>query len=263
MNVIVSSVLWIGGIGLACGLVLSLATRYFAVAEDPRVEMLAALLPGANCGGCGFAGCAAYAAAMAAGTAPVNLCAPGGATLAAKLAETLGVAAAEAPARRVAVVLCGGDDTRARKRFLYNGLADCAAAAAVAGGDKACEAGCLGYGTCRRVCPVNAIGIGDGLARVRPDLCIGCGRCVAACPRRIIRLVPAERRVHVLCSSKAPGAVVRKVCAAGCIGCRLCVKIAGDAVTMDGFLAVVNYDPPPKNADEVIARCPAKCIREI
>lgn len=260
MNAILVSTLWIAGIGLLCGLVLAVAAKYLGVHEDPRAEELTQLLPGINCGACGYAGCAGYAAALAAGKAPANLCAPGGPAVAQKLAAFLGVAA-DAAVRRVALVLCGGNSRAARRRFAYDGIADCAAAAAVAGGDKACTAGCLGYGTCARICPVNAIEITDGLARVHPDLCIGCGKCVAACPRKIIKMVPEDRHIHVLCSSKEPGAAVRKVCSVGCIGCRICTKLADGAIAMDGHLAVVNYELPLTN-EETVAKCPTKCIRK-
>ncbi len=261
-SILLQSILWVSLIGLVCGLALALASRYFGVKEDPRIGKLADLLPGANCGGCGYAGCTAYAAAMVAGEAPANLCAPGGSELTCKLCEVLGVEAGEPAVRKVALVLCGGDNTKARKRFAYNGIVDCAAAAATAGGDKACEFGCLGYGSCARVCPVDAIEIVDGLARVHPEICIGCGKCVAACPRNLIKLVPENRHIHVLCSSRAPGAAVRKVCSVGCIGCRICTKFADGAIAMDGTLAVVNYDLPLEN-DVVVEKCPGKCIRKV
>lgn len=249
-----------GGLGLACSAALGAAARFFAVTEDPRVEQLAALLPGVNCGACGQAGCVEYAKQMAFEGAAPNLCKPGGPETAAKLAAALGVEVV-AQERNVALVLCGGDDSLAHRQFAYNGVADCAAAAAVWGGDKACGYGCLGLGTCARVCPASAIEITPGrLAVVHPELCIGCGLCVKACPRKIIRLVPESRTIHVLCSSKDRGPVVKKKCKVGCIGCSLCVKKAGgDAIRMDGPLAVINYAAPLDNPD-VPAVCPQRCI---
>lgn len=259
MSLIAESALWVGGIGLGCGAALAVAAKYLGVHEDPRIEKLTELLPGVNCGGCGFAGCAAYAAAIAGG-APTNLCAPGGPETVAKLAAFMGVAATAA-VRRVAVVLCGGGDSETVKRFAYDGLTDCAAAAAVGGGEKGCGYGCLGYGACVRACPVNAIDLIDGVAVVRAADCIGCGKCVATCPRALIKLVPAERTIHVLCSSRDKGPVVRKLCGVGCIACRICTKLADGAINMDGFLAVVDYTKPLINP-EVVAKCPAKCIRQ-
>jgi electron transport complex protein RnfB len=245
--------------GLVCGLALALASRFIGVREDPRVADILALLPGANCGGCGFAGCAAYAAAVASGKAPPDRCTAG--ADAAKVADAAGIAAPEAaPEPLKAVVLCSGTDSFAKKSFVYDGLADCAAAAAVAGGDKTCPFGCLGYGSCVRVCPEGAITVENGVAHVDPSRCIGCGRCAAACPRHVIEMLPASRMVHVFCKSTDKGAVKRKYCSAGCIGCRLCERKAPGAVKVDGFLARVNYDVPfPLGT--ATDDCPVKCLR--
>lgn len=248
----------VGGIGLACGIVLSLASRFLAVKEDPRVEGILHLLPGVNCGVCGFAGCLDYAKSIVEQSEKTNLCKPGGAETAQKIADYLGVKA-EIEEPRVAIVLCGGSDSVAKRKFLYNGIADCAASALVNGGHKACYYGCLGLNTCARICPVQAIEItNDGLARVHPEMCIGCGLCVSACPRHLIQLVPKSRAIHVLCSSRDRGPVVKKKCSVGCIGCTLCVKMT-DAIKMDGTLAVVDYNQPLED-EAVIAKCPQHTI---
>lgn len=259
---IVETTLTIGGIGLVCGGALALAARFLAVEEDPRVMEVEEILPGSNCGGCGYAGCADYAKAIVMDGAPVNMCAPGGAETLEKLAHYMGVDAVAAE-EQVAFVLCGGDSTNAPRRFDYNGVADCAAAHAVDGGDKLCRYGCLGYGSCARVCPVGAIEItANNLAVVHPDICIGCGACVSACPRTLIKMVPAHRNVHVVCSSKDKGALVRKQCKVGCIGCRACTKLVeDDAITMDGFLAVVDYSKPIED-DRAVQKCPGNCMRD-
>jgi ferredoxin len=168
----------------------------------------------------------------------------------------------EAVERKVARVHCGGSDSEALRRFAYNGIADCAAAAATGGGDKACAYGCLGYGSCVRVCPVGAIAISGGLASVNPATCISCGKCVPACPRGLITLVPAAAKIHVLCSSRDKGPVVKKVCGVGCIGCALCVKLSDGAIAMDGFLAKVDYSIPLTN-DALVDKCPGHCILKI
>ena len=262
MNLILLSILSITAIGLVCGIALALAARFFSVQEDPRIEAVTDLLPGANCGACGFAGCAGYAAAIVKDGTPANRCPSSSSEAAIRIAAVLGIEPVSASARKVALVLCGGTNTKAPKRFIYDGLIDCAAAAAVGGGDKACTAGCLGYGSCVRVCPSDAIEVIDGLAHVHPDKCISCGKCVVACPRGIIHMVPDNRQIHVLCSSKAPGAAVRKVCSIGCIGCRICTKLSDGAITMDGALAVVNYDMPLDN-EVVVEKCPAHCIVKV
>jgi len=257
---IVETTLTVGGIGLVCGASLALAAKFLAVTEDPRIEAVNELLPGANCGGCGFAGCADYAKAIVIDGAQVNLCAPGGEGILRLLAEYMGVEAS-AGVKNVALVLCGGDSTRAPRRFDYNGVADCTAAHAVDGGDKQCRYGCLGYGSCARSCPVGAIEITDAsLAIVHPELCIGCGACVRTCPRQLIKMVPVNRTVHVICSNRDKGPVARKLCTVACIGCRACTKLVEDeAIKMDGFLAIVDYDKPIDD-DAAVQKCPGKCM---
>jgi electron transport complex protein RnfB len=260
MNPLLITTLAIGGAGLVCGAALALAARYLAVHEDPRIDAVARLLPGANCGGCGLAGCSEYARAIVLDGAAINLCAPGGADTLHALAAALGQEAT-ATERKVAIVLCGGDRDKAPRKHAYNGVADCRAAHAVAGGDKRCAHGCLGYGSCARVCPAGAIEITAGdLAVVHPDLCIGCGACLKACPRGLIRMVPASRQIHVLCSSPERGPAVKKACAVGCIGCTICTKLAPDgAIRMEGALAVVDY-MKELDTDTVIEKCPGTCI---
>ncbi len=256
---ILETTLAITGVGLVCGAALAAAAKFLAVEENPRVVEATACLPGANCGGCGFAGCADYAKSIVIDGAAINLCAPGGAGTLQALARMMGVEATAAE-RKVALVLCRGDNDRAIRKHLYNGVADCAAAAAVGGGDKLCAYGCLGYGSCARICPSGAIAIANGVAVVHPDLCIGCGACVRACPRKLIKMVPESRTIHVMCSSKDKGPVVKKACSVGCIGCRVCTKFVEDnAIAMDGFLAVVDYGKPLSNP-VLPEKCPGKCI---
>jgi len=249
----------IGGTGFICATTLAIAAKFLSVKEDPRIEAMEELLPSANCGGCGYAGCADYAKAVVLDNAPINLCAPGGADTLAKIAEAMGVEAS-AEERKVAVVMCAGDSDNAPRKFIYNGIADCAAAAAVAGGDKLCKYGCLGYGSCANVCPVGAIKIENNIAIVIPELCISCGACVKACPRDLIKMVPESKTIHVLCSSKDKGPIAKKSCKVSCIGCRMCLKLAGDAFEMtDKFLAARNYEIPVEN-ELIIEKCPGKCI---
>jgi len=260
---IAATAITIGCMGLTCGAALALAARFLGVNEDPRIEQVNDALPGANCGGCGYAGCADYAKAIVVDGAKINLCAPGGAQTVAAIAALMGVEA-EAAEKKVAIVLCGGDSTKAPRRFSYNGVADCRAAHSVGGGEKACPYGCLGYGSCARVCPVGAIEITEAnLAVVHPALCIGCGACVKACPRNLIKMVPASRQIHVLCSSKDKGPLVKKACQVGCIGCTVCTKLCDEgAIKMDGFLAVVDYARDLTN-EAVIEKCPGKCIVKV
>jgi RnfABCDGE-type electron transport complex B subunit len=222
----ITAVLVIALIGFVAAITLALADKFLSVKEDPRIGMVTAELPGANCGGCGFAGCGDYARAIVAGTAPNGACPVGGDAAAQKIAKILGVEAS-ATEKRVALVKCCGDRTEAIRVGDYNGICDCNVAASTAGGDKGCRYGCLGYGACAAVCPKNAISVVDGLAKIEKRLCVGCGKCVSVCPRRIIELVPASATIHVLCNNPVRGPEVRKVCGVGCMGCRLCEKHSG------------------------------------
>ncbi len=259
-----TAIICIAGVGLVAAIVLAIADKYLSVREDPRIGLVTAELPGANCGGCGFPGCDGYARALVAGTAPNGACAAGGAACTEAIAKILGVAAV-ATEKQVALVKCCGTRAETIRIGAYNGICDCTVAAMTAGGDKGCQYGCLGYGACVNVCPQHAIYIEDGLAKVEKRLCIGCGKCVAACPRHLIDLVPASARIHVLCNNPEKGPAVRKVCGVGCMGCHLCEKAAGgkeaNHFTFTGFLARVNYANPPTDG-QIVSKCPAHCMAE-
>jgi electron transport complex protein RnfB len=248
-------------VGLLLGMIIGVAARFFAVESDPRIEEVEGMLPGANCGGCGFAGCSDFAKAVVGGRAEPTGCPVCPALAATRIASFLGIAAGERQ-KKVAVVLCGGDDRVAKAGVQYNGILDCRSANLVNGGPKACKHGCLGFGSCARVCPFGAIEIRHGLAIVHSELCTGCGKCVASCPRSLIQLVPAVATVHVYCHSPEKGPVKKTFCTVSCIGCRKCVKNAGEGqMVIDGFLARVNYENPPP--EEIVAKtgCPTGCLR--
>ncbi len=231
-------------LGAVFGAILSFAAKVFAVEKDPKEEAILECLPGANCGGCGFPGCAGYAAAVAAGKADVNNCAAGGEGVAAQIAEIMGVAAGDS-VKQVAVVHCTGcgiDHTK----YNYEGVQDCLAASRLPGGGPlGCDYGCLGFGTCEKVCPFDAIHVVNGVAVVDEEKCKACSKCVDACPRHIIALEPYKTKKHVAipCSSHAKGPVVTKVCANGCIACGICAKACPkEAITIEDFLAKIDYD---------------------
>ena len=260
MNEIWLTTLVITAMGLLCGVALAIIARRFTVKEDPKVVEVEQALPGANCGGCGYAGCAGYAKAIVADGAPINKCGPGGPAVVAAIAKVTGQDAT-APEPVMAFIKCGGDRGVAKRRSAYNGVTDCGAAQIVAGGWKECQYGCLGFGSCARACSYGAIVIRNGLAIVDPKLCVGCGMCVKQCPRNLILMVPVAHRIHVRCASPEKGAVVRKICARGCIGCGMCVKMEGGvSMEMAGALARVDYAKAPVTNEGVIDKCPAKCI---
>lgn len=248
----------LAGLGLLFGIVLAIASRVFAVKVDERVPAITEKLPGANCGGCGYSGCAALAEAIVSGKASPNSCTVGGNEVAAAIGEIMGVKV-EATARKRAQVMCSGTGELTTKKYVYAGAHDCIAAAKLGGGDKLCPDGCIGLGTCAGACPFDAIKVIDGVAVVDYDKCRGCGVCVAACPKHIIKLIPYDSTHWVGCMSVEKGAVTRKQCQVGCIGCHLCEKNCPEsAITVDGALASIDYS---KCVDCGI--CVSKCPRHI
>lgn len=256
----ITAVIALASLSLLASLGLAMAARIFAVKVDPRVEEIEEALPGANCGACGLPGCAELAKRIAEGKAEVDACPVGGENVAHSIAEIMGSVFEGGVEKQVALVLCGGDDSVAARRFYYNGVFDCNSAALLFGGDKACSYGCLGLGTCAGVCPFGAIDmLPSGLAVVDPEKCTGCTKCLSACPKGIIKMVPYSKRVHILCSSHDKGGKVRKACKVGCIACQKCVKEAPEgAITMDENLAVVDYDTDIP--EEVAGVCPMNTI---
>jgi len=228
-------------LGTVFALGLSIASKKFKVDADPRIDEIGELLPGANCGGCGYAGCIAAAEAVVKGDAPVNVCPALDKDKAKLVADIMGVEFVEREPE-IAVVRCKGKD--AAERFQYFGIPDCRAAQLVQGGHLACAYGCLGFGSCAEACPFDAIRMGpDRLPIVNPEKCTGCGKCVEACPRDLIRVLPVKKFVHVLCRSHDKGKTVKEVCGLGCIGCKKCEKECPfDAIHVTDFLAEIDYD---------------------
>ena len=261
----------LGGLGLIFGLVLSAASKVFYVETDPRLDQLNEALPGANCGGCGYAGCGAYAEAVLKGEAEIGKCASGGNECAQAMAAVMGVKA-EAVTRRVAMVCCSGEkaydeegnQTKGAKiKANYEGFHDCLAASKVGGsGPLSCKFGCLGYGTCTTACKYGAIKVVNGVARVDEDLCVGCMACAAVCPRHLIIPVEPDRNVVIACNSMAKGAVTTRSCTVGCIGCGLCKKICPKgAITVEKNLARIDYTKCD-NCGLCATVCPKKLIKD-
>ena len=191
MNTLILAVIIMAGVGLVLGIVIGIFAKLFRVETDPRIDLVVELLPGANCGGCGMAGCSDFAKAVVSGKAAPSKCPVSSSEQVSAIAKALGIEAGEA-FKQKAVVVCGGDREQTLRLAGYNGVADCVSASLVAGGPKGCAYGCLGMGSCARKCPFGAIEMINGLAVVHKELCVGCGSCVAVCPRNVIKLVPAD-----------------------------------------------------------------------
>ena len=261
----------LGGLGLVFGLVLAAASKVFYVETDPRLDQLNECLPGANCGGCGFAGCGAYAEAVLKGEAPVGKCASGGNDAAKAMAAIMGVQAEEVT-RKVAMVRCSGARTfdaegnltkGAKMKATYEGFHDCLAASKVGGsGPLSCKFGCLGYGSCTRVCKYGAISVKNGVAVVDEDLCVGCMACAQVCPRKVITAVEPDRNVIIACNSLAKGAVTNRACTIGCIGCGKCMKnCPSGAITITNNLAQIDSSKCT-NCGECAKVCPKGLIKD-
>lgn len=250
----------IGGLGLFFGVILGFADRIFKVEADPRIDAVRAALPGANCGGCGLAGCDAFAAAVVGGEAKINGCPVGGAACAASIAEILGVEAVS-DERLSAYVKCAGNCNVATYRYDYSGINDCRAVTMLAGnGSKSCQYGCLGNGSCKNACQFGAITIENGIAFVDPEKCTSCTMCTKTCPRKLIEMVPVSKLTRVSCNSHDNGKTVRSHCTVGCIGCKLCEKTCRyDAVHVENLLARVDYSKCT-NCGECVTKCPTKAI---
>ena len=260
MNVlIIASLLTLGGLGFLFGAILAYAAHIFYVEKDPRIELIDKILPGVNCGACGYSGCSNYAEAMVQDNAPINLCIPGGETVVNKITEILGIEA-ETKDPQIAVVRCQGEKGIAKDRFLYEGIEDCNGAVLLQGGHKACQYGCLGFCSCVKACPFEAITMQENdLPCVSDEKCTGCGLCVEACPRGILELIPRTQKVFLGCVNRDSGKAVREVCSAGCIACGLCTK---PKITPSGKLEMENNlpDVPPdwEDFDTAVKRCPTK-----
>ena len=260
ISAILLAMVVVGGTGLLIAILLGIASEKFKVPVDEKEVAIRAELPGNNCGGCGYAGCDGLAKAIANGEAPVNGCPVGGAAAAEKISAIMGVEAGEF-VKKVAFVKCAGTCEKASDKYQYSGVQSCIEAMNVPGaGPKGCEFGCMGFGSCVKACPFDAIHVVDGIAVVDKEACKACGKCIAACPKHLIELIPYEQKTFVRCNSNAKGKVQLTICQAGCIGCRLCEKnCEAGAITVTNFLAHIDADKCTE-CGVCVEKCPRKII---
>lgn len=271
MNFILTAVIALGSIALVAAVVLFVVSKKFAVKEDPRIGQVQELLPGANCGGCGFAGCSGMASALVAGADRGDIsglsCPVGGQVVMEQVSNLLGMAISQVEPR-VAVVRCKGSCDNRPRVAEYDGLHTCAAMTAVGAGETACGYGCLGCGDCVSACQFGGLHMNEetGLPEVDEDVCTACGSCAKACPRHIIELRkkgPKNRRVFVSCVNQDKGAVARKACQAACIGCGKCQKECKfEAITVVNSLSYID-DSKCRLCTKCVEACPTHSIVKV
>ncbi|MDD7007764.1 MAG: RnfABCDGE type electron transport complex subunit B [Spirochaetales bacterium] len=258
---IIAAIIVIAVLGLLLGLGLAVADKKLSVEKDEKLVKMEAVMPGANCGGCGYAGCAAYAAAVCSGEAEIGLCSPGGSALSKKMGEIMGVSVSEKE-RMVAFVHCQGNAEITGQSFAYRGIQDCNAAYLLQAGPNACKEGCLHLGSCMSVCPAGAISRDEkNMISVDPEKCIGCRKCTTVCPTGVIKMIPASAKMVVACNNHEMGAKVKKACQAGCIGCRICQnKFPASGCVVENFLSRIDYSKDTSELEAASQACPQKCF---
>lgn len=259
MMEILIPIIILGIMGAGFGILLGIAAKAFRVEKDERIEEISELLAGANCGGCGYPGCAGFTEALVKGVANISDCPSTKPENKEKIAQILGVTVGE-KIPMVAMVMCSGTCSNVVLNHKYEGITDCVAAARYGGSDKACPYGCIGFGSCANVCPFGAISIKDDIAQIDPDKCTSCGSCVEICPHNVIKLVERKQRTFVKCISKDKGAALKNICSAGCLGCKICEKnCPKDAIHVVENIASIDYDKCV-NCGICASKCPKKII---
>lgn len=264
---ILASVQW-DKVGIAVGVFALIAvvltvcilliTKLCKTKSDKKAEEILNCLAGANCGGCGFSGCAAFAEKLSKGEAELTSCRVTNAEGKQKIARILGVPYSAAK-EVISVCRCHGG-LHAKDRFTYAGAIDCHEKNKLAGGGKVCEAGCLSLGNCVRTCPESAISLPDRCALVDPDRCTACGACLRACPKGLFALIPADAKVYIACSSHERGKAVLDACEFGCIACGKCAKTCpSGAIEMVENLPVIDYEKCIK-CGKCAEACPRRTI---
>jgi RnfABCDGE-type electron transport complex B subunit len=258
LNEILIPVSIVGGIALFFGVILTIAGKFFEVKKNEKAEAIREILPGANCGACGYSGCDLYAEAVAEGKAEGNLCIPGTNASAIKIGEILGVKVATQKTRVMKAICCPD----VSKKYTYSGIKTCAAASLAYRGENSCLYSCLGYGDCVAACPNGAIMMKNGAPVIDPVICTECGLCAKTCPRNLIRYLIGEDGYYVACASEDSGRITGKNCKNGCIACNLCVKACqDDAIHVINNVAVIDYEKCTR-CGKCYDVCPKKIIKK-
>lgn len=262
MKTIIFTIIVALAIGFFLGLLLGLFKKLFAVKVDPKIQQVRDLLSGANCGGCGYAGCDAFAEAVVNGEAAPGGCVAGGASTAEQVAAVMG-GTSEATAKKIAFIACKGDSNCAKDKGVYNGVKTCKGAQLVMNGTKKCAFGCIGFGDCVSACPFDALKMDtNGLPVIDKEKCVACGNCIKACPKKLIKLVEAETKGPLAkCSNKSDNKPqIRKDCTAGCFKCGMCArKCTAGAVDISSGIPVIDYEKCTA-CGECIKACPDKVL---
>lgn len=266
-----TSIALVAGLGGLFGAVLAAAGRKLAVDTDPRIEEITNLLPGANCGSCGYPGCSGLAEAIVAGRdgiSPCLACSPESKKKIARIMGIQGDMTLPPQLRRVARLACNGCSINAPRSYDYHGIKDCHLVAKYYGGPGKCNFGCLGLGSCVKMCPFHAISMGEnGLPVIDYDKCSGCGVCVRQCPQMVLYLSNASNRIHLQCNNREKGKAALSVCKVSCISCGLCVKnCPAKAITMredgNGSLPVIDYSKCTE-CGLCVSKCPRHCLHKL
>lgn len=265
MNTIIFTVVIALLIGFVLGTLLGLFKKIFSVEVDPKVSHVREALPGANCGGCGYAGCDSFAVAVVKGEAPANGCVAGGSSVSATLNKILGLTGDESDAvKKAAVLACQGTNECAGTKGIYNGVQTCKAAQLSVNGTKLCAFGCIGLGDCVSSCPFGALSMGnDGLPNVDYSKCVGCGKCAKACPKKLFSITNIEVKGPVaLCSCHNDNKPqIRKDCSVGCFKCGICAKKCPEqCIDLSSGIPAIDYSKCT-SCGTCVSSCPDKVLK--
>ena len=258
---IIIAIVVLGLAGFFFSLLLALLSKKLKVEEDPQTAKVLDLLPGLNCGACGFSGCRAYAEIVTKECKVFNGCLPAGAEVNKTIAELLGITGGISPHKQVAICHCGAKKGEKKASSRYIGPNTCRSAH-LTGGVIDCVYGCIGLGDCLEVCPVGAITLLDQCIHIDIEKCTGCGKCLKSCPRNLFEIIPLTNLYNVACSNKEKILMVKKVCSHGCIGCGICIKVENSPYYLKDNLSLIDYNKTdhPEALEEGKNKCPTKCI---